>query len=205
MRPSYSLESVFGSRSRVRVLRVLCGVSVPLNASQIAARTGLTHPAVTAALAELGRVGIVNSSPAGRATVHWLAKENVLVQRVVEPAFEAEAGILDLILDDLRTEFEAQASSIVLFGSFARGEQDETSDVDVALVAREGESKQELERTVDDVALGFRRKYGSTLSALVYDEAEASQLSSRSPNLQASLEKDGVVVCGPAPAEWAER
>jgi DNA-binding transcriptional ArsR family regulator len=70
MRPNHSIEDLLGSRSRIAVLRELWGVSVPLNASQIAARVHLTRPAVAAVLRDLGEAGIVSSSSAGRANVH---------------------------------------------------------------------------------------------------------------------------------------
>jgi predicted nucleotidyltransferase len=202
MRATHSIESLLGSRSRVRVLRVLRGVRVPLNASQIAVRARLSQPAVTTVLRELGSMEIVASSPAGRAWVHWLVRDNIYVERVIEPLFAAEETMPDLLTKDLQDAFGDVTVAIVLFGSYARGDQDDTSDIDVVLVAKDSEMKTATEEAVEAESSELRRRYGVTLSPLVYDMDEAATLWQRSPSLFASIERDAVVVCGLAPAEW---
>ena len=54
---TYTIEELLGSRSRVAVLRVLHGVMVPLNASQIAVRARLTRHAVATVLADFASMG----------------------------------------------------------------------------------------------------------------------------------------------------
>lgn len=205
MKSTHSTESVLGTRSRVRVLRVLHGVQVPLNASQIAVRTGLSQPAVSSVLDKLESMGLVESSPAGRAWVHWLVRDNVYVTKMIDPVFAAEEAIPDLLLSDLRETFRDLTVSVVIFGSYARGDQDETSDVDVALVAVDAEAKVVLEEAVDVASSRFARAYGATLSPVVYDMAEAASLWRRAPSLQADLEQDAVVVDGLSPSEWRNR
>jgi predicted nucleotidyltransferase len=201
MRPTHSIESILGTRSRVRVLRVLSGVTVPLNATQVAMRTGLTKMAAGNALAELSAMGLVQSSPVGRATVHMLVRENAYVERIVSPVFEAERTMADLVEDELRKAFSGKTESIVLFGSYARGEQDETSDVDVVLVANEG-AADALARAADECESRFRRRFGATLSALVYSQLEARELPQRAPALFESIARDAIVVAGIGPREW---
>lgn len=138
MRPTHTIEDLLGSRSRIAVLRVLLGVSVPLNASQIATRTGLTRPAVASVLADLSTIGAVRSSPAGRATIHWLNRVSVYVEHLISPLFEAERRLPEDMLNDLAETFHEHTVSVVLFGSYARGEQAPDSDVDVALVVLPG-------------------------------------------------------------------
>jgi DNA-binding transcriptional ArsR family regulator len=204
MRPTHTIESILGTRSRLAVLRVLRGVRVPLNASQIAARTGLTRPAVASVLDHLGDMGIVRSSSAGRANVHLLERDNVYVTRLIEPLFQAEESIPDAMLDDLRSAFEDSAESVVLFGSYGRGDQQDTSDVDLVLVAGDREGKETLERAVDEYGPGFRARFGATLSPLVYEAREAASLWRTAPGLAESLGRDAVVVAGTAPRDWTE-
>lgn len=197
-------ERVFGNRSRVRVLRVLRGVRVPLNASQIAARTGLTHPAVTSAIETLGALGIVSSSPAGRATVHWLERENAYVREMVDPVFETETSLVDLIAEWLRDEFTDETESVVLYGSYARGEETADSDVDVVLVGADDAAVAHLERTSVDAIAAFRRSFGATLSPVVYHRDDAAALRTRAPGLALEIERDGVTVSGRPADRWAE-
>lgn len=203
MRPTYTIEDVLGSRSRIAVLRVLHGVDVPLNASQIAARTGLTRPAVASVLAGLYSMGAVRNSPAGRATVHWLCRDNVYVESLVDPLFQAERELPEQLVDDLAWSFQEHAISVALFGSYARGDQTPTSDVDVVLVAENSLMKAALESAAADHAIEFRDRFGASLSALVYTLDEAAALSRTSPELAESIRRDGIVVSGLSPWEWS--
>jgi predicted nucleotidyltransferase len=203
MRATHTVDEILGTRSRVKVLRVLRGVRIPLNASQIAARTGLSRPAVAATLEEFAAMGLVGSTSAGQANVHLLVRENVYVDEIVEPLFAAEERIPGILLDALRSAFGEAAGSVVLFGSYARGDQTAESDVDVVLVARDAGSKQELEARVDDYGYAFRKRFGATLSALVYDAAEAASLAATAPTLADSIQCDALVVSGVHPRDWA--
>ena len=184
------------------MLRVLNGVSVPLHAARIAALAGLSKPATATALGDLQRIGLVDGSPAGRSVVYWLVRDNVYVQRVVRPAFGFESDFPDMLESDLRSWFGQDAMSVVLFGSYARGDQADTSDVDVVLVGDSPEAKERLDAAVDERGSEFDRRYGASLSAIVYDPAQAGDLWRRAPALLESIAKDGIVVSGLFPQEW---
>jgi predicted nucleotidyltransferase len=184
------------------VLRVLHGVRVPLNTSQIAAMVQLSWPAVAGALADLESMGLVHSTSAGRTWVHQLARESVYVQRIVVPAFMGEEEIPELLEQDLKEAFGQQTASIVLFGSYARGEQDERSDVDIVLVAGDPEAKSLLDADFDAHSTGLADKYGASFSPLIYDLSEAADLWRRAPALFASIKQDALVVSGLRPEEW---
>lgn len=202
MRATHTPESILGTRSRVLVLRVLHGVRVPLNASQIAARTRLSQPAVAAVLRDLSDMGLVESTPAGRAWVHTLIRDNVYVQRMVSPVFAAEETIPEELVAEVADLFGGDAVSAVLFGSYARGDQDAASDIDLVLVGLDATAKAALVEAMGIEESGLRRRYGARVSALVYDLDEASELWRRSPALQADLEADGVVACGLSARDW---
>jgi predicted nucleotidyltransferase len=202
MKPTHTIDEILGTRTKIQVLRVLRGVLIPLNASQIAARTGLSRPTVATALGEFGAMGLVSSSSAGQANVHLLVRENVYVDQLVEPLFAAEEAVPEVLVDALRSTFGDDTESVVLFGSYARGDQQPHSDVDVLLVARDERSKVLLEERVDECGYDFRRRFGATLSALVYDLAEAAALASTAPALADSIQRDAMVVSGLHPRDW---
>jgi len=204
MKPTLTIESLLGSRSRVAVLRVLLGVTIPLNASQIAVHAGLTRPAVATVLDELSAIGIVRSSSAGRANVHLLERQNIYVEQLIAPLFSAEQNLPQNLEDDLRSTFADSAESIILFGSYARGEQQIGSDVDIVLVARNQSDKQELEERVRTYSPAFLARYGAALSDITYEEREARALWRTAPAFLESLKQDAIVVSGRGPWEWAE-
>ena len=204
MRPTHTIETLLGSRSRLAVLRVLHGVAIPLNASQLAGRTGLSWTAVSTVLNELAEMGVINSSSAGRANIHSLNRESVYVTDLIDPLFAAEERIPDEMLADLARTFESQTLAVAVFGSYARDEQASQSDVDVAIVAADQSAKDLVEETVDGYQAHFLSRYGAPLSAIVYDAAEAAALSETAPSFAAQLVGNALVVTGPHPREWSE-
>ena len=202
MRPTQTIETLLGSRSKLAVLRVLHGVAVPLNASQLASRTGLSWTAVSTVLDELAEAGVVNSSSAGRANIHSLNRESIYVTELIDPLFAAEDRIPDELLADLSRTFEPHALALVVFGSYARGEQASDSDVDVAIVAAAPTTRDLVEVAVDNYQAHFLSRYGAPLSAIVYEAAEAAALSAAAPSFAARLIGDALVVFGPHPREW---
>jgi predicted nucleotidyltransferase len=204
MRPTHTIEALLGSRSRLAVLRVLHGVAVPLNASQLAGRTGLSWTAVSTVLDELAEMGITNSSSAGRANIHTLNRESIYVTDLIDPLFAAEERIPDEVLADLRGAFESHALAMVLFGSYARGEQASQSDVDVAIVAVDAAARNLIEETVDGYLTHFLSRFGAPFSAIVYDAEEAAALSDAAPSFAARLADEALVVFGAHPREWSD-
>ena len=203
MRATHSIESIFGTRSRTRVLGVLHGVHVPLNAAQVARQAGLSQPAASSALAELELLGLVMSNRVGWARVHWLVRENAYVQRIVDPVFVAHETMGDELERDLRAAFGSLCVSVVVFGSYARDEQHEGSDIDVVLVASDSGAKSEVEEEANVQASRFYRRWGASLSPLIYDLDQAAALPQTSPALFAGIDRDGVVVSGMLPYEWS--
>lgn len=203
MKPTFTATDLFGSRGRVDVLRILWGVAVPLTAAEVARRARLTHPAATAILRSLSHQGLVGSSPAGRGYTYWMLKDNAYVQEFVDPVFSAERHIPDALLDELCRELEPLTVSVVLFGSYARGDQTAESDVDIVAVTENESAKADLERTLVDLAQRFERRFGASLAPLVYDRQEATELINRSPSLWRSISDEGVAACGLGVDEWA--
>ena len=149
-------------------------------------------------------MGMVNSSPAGRATVHWLARENLYVQEVIEPIFAAEEHIPEMLVDDLRDTFEEFTLSVVIFGSYARGNQEAESDVDVILVVSSHDEETALQSMLDEYSAEFRRRFGASLSPLVYLMGEAAHLRTTAPELWQSILGEGLTVAGVCPADWGD-
>ena len=202
MPATHSVEDILGNRSRVRVLRVLNGVDVPLNAAQIARRTKLSKPAVSTALDDLSEMGLVGFSPVGRATAHWIIRENIYVQEIVKPLFEFESEVPDRLESDLKKVFGKDAVSVILFGSYARGDQRRDSDIDVIVVGADETAKERLKETDFQHSRELATRYGAPISVIAYSLMEAAGLRARSAALYEELRRDGLVVSGLAPYEW---
>jgi len=191
-----SNELVFGSRSGMRVLRVLAGVSVPLSITQIAQHAHLSYPAVNTVLAELVNRGIVLESRSGNARIHQLNQESIYVKRIIVPFFQLENNVLSEMIAGIKATLSDLAQSVILFGSFSRGTQTLQSDVDILIVSKDEGAKTLIEETLSEYTLQFYHRFGHTLEALSYSNDEARELHTRAPDLFQEIEADGYVILG---------
>jgi len=189
-------QEILGSKSSVAVLRVLVGVEVPLSISRIAHFSGLTRPAVRTVLDRLERLGIVCVTRAGNAMQYYLEDENLYVNQIIKPLFDLEDNLVHMIETDLEYELGSRAISVVLFGSFSRGDQNQESDVDVIAVAKDSLTKQKLEDFLLDYETRFYRKFGHPLNVIVYSQKEALDLKDRAPALHEEIAFSGRIISG---------
>ena len=202
MKSTLTTSDLFGSPGRIGVLRILWCVGAPMTAAEVARRASLSHPAASTILRSLVWQGIVASSPAGRGHVYWMPKDNIYVERFIDPVFSAEVEVPDLMLAELCSVLAPLTESAVLFGSYARGDQTAASDVDLAVVVEDAAARAPVDRALAVFAPEFERRFGATLSPLVYDRPEAAELADRAPALWQSILSEGVTACGIGPAEW---
>jgi len=193
-------EVIFRSRSHVKVLSVLAGVSVVLSVSQIVQQSGLTRGAVETALASLERTGIVFATRSGNARVFQLNRDNVFVEEAVIPLFQVEDNLRWLMVEHIKQALGLLASSIVMFGSFARQDYSLDSDVDIVVVTHElkglRNNDSSFEQAFAEYAPHFRRRFGHSLEALVYDGEQAAELHRRAPALFEEILEDAFLISG---------
>jgi predicted nucleotidyltransferase len=114
------------------VLLALHATTRPLTGRRLATLAGASHTAVNAILGRLTRAGIVLAERQGSAVLYRANSDHVGWAVV-----EALAGMRRSALDAMRAEianWQTAPVTALCFGSFARGEGDEDSDVDLLLV-----------------------------------------------------------------------
>lgn len=105
---------------------------------------------------------------------------------------------LDVILADFATRmgslFGDSLGSVVLFGSCARGDMNEESDVDILVLLNLPESEiRSLRRTVSDVSSELDLEYGVVLSPVLQSYEEFEKYASASPFF-ANIRREGIKV-----------
>lgn len=114
------------------VLLALHATTRSLTGRRLATLAGASHTAVNAILGRLTRAGVVLAERQGNAVLYRANRDHVGWAVV-----EALAGMRRSALDGMRAEIASWQNAPVTalcFGSFARGEGDEDSDVDLLLV-----------------------------------------------------------------------
>lgn len=135
--------------------------------------------------------------------MHWINESNVYVRLMVRPAVDAEEAVVDALRVDLVSSFSGDAESLILFGSYAYGDQSDESDVDVFALAADDRLKQQLEEKALRESRRFLETYGSHLSMLVLTRAEAAgSLRIGQSGFRVELESTGIILSGSSPGEW---
>lgn len=100
--------------------------------------------------------------------------------------------VLDEVFSRAKTEFGTALESVILYGSYARGDYDEESDVDVMIIADlPSEKIKEFNKTFCDYSLDMDLKYDIVLSLVLQDKATFDRYKSTYPFFK-NIEKEGV-------------
>lgn len=111
---------------------------------------------------------------------------------IVAQLSPAEAVALEAFVRGARERLGAHLLRIVLYGSRARGEGNESSDVDVALIVTPAGRERRSE--VYDIAYDLSLEHGVQLAPLVIEAERLDELRRRERLFAAELDRDGVVL-----------
>jgi predicted nucleotidyltransferase len=104
----------------------------------------------------------------------------------------AERAALDAFVVEARAALGAELVEARLFGSRARGEGNESSDLDVLLVVSpEGRRRR---RTIYDLAFDLGMSHGVVLAPLVLEEERLGFLRDRERMIAHEIERDGIAL-----------
>ncbi len=203
MKTTYTIEDVYATPARAKVLRALALGSGSMSVRWVAACAGISHTAAGTVLRDLESMRMVIRRPVGRAHAYALDPANVYVREMVIPAVEAETGIIEELRNDLIADFAEHSQSLVLFGSYAWGGQEEDSDIDVFALAVDSRRRQLLEEKSLKKWDWYAAKYASPLSLMVYSRADASRgLGWGQSGFRTELASTGIILHGLGVDEW---
>lgn len=96
--------------------------------------------------------------------------------------------------EDMQKLFVNQLSSVVVYGSYARGDYTETSDVDIMLIVKisENEIRNYLDQ-VSDQAFEYLMKYGIQISPVIKNENHFKYWMDNLPYYR-NVKNEGVIV-----------
>ncbi len=178
-----------------RVLAVLSETSAALNLRTIARLARVSPAQASRILPVLVRLGLVERREAPPSALFSLVDEHVAVRavRALARAGDATLGALE----DLVAEIHPHPVSAIVFGSFARGEADALSDVDIALVSpEEADGDDQWAVSVQEFRAAARRLTGNRVQVLEVAEREVGRrLRSRSP-VWVDIARDGIWLYG---------
>lgn len=194
MRFQRPLNEVFHGAAATRVARVLALFPTrEFTGRELAQEAGI---APSNAIAELNRFlqqGLVRRRIAGRSQLWKLNVEHALGEKLTD-LFEFEYS-LGKELRQRIAHFVRRIPGLeraVLFGSVVRGDETETSDVDLLLVVRHPRDKEAAMDGVSTLRHELRTRFGNRLQPVIYALAEWGRR--KGPGLIRNIEREGEVV-----------
>jgi len=187
-----------------RVLAVLAETTAELNLRTIARLSGVSHAQVSRVLPGLVELGLIERREAPPSSLFRLVPEHVAAGPLVALA-RGRDGVIEE-MGKAASVLPVVPESVIIFGSFARGEADGESDIDVVFV-RPGDLDESDDAWADSVEQWrsrIRRVSGNPVEVLEAGSEEiGARLQSRSP-VWRDIRREGIVVHGRALNELAE-
>ena len=186
-----------------RILAVLAETTGELSLRTIARLAGVSPAQASRVLPQLVRLGIIERRDVPPTALFRLLQDNV-VSRFLRDLSRSR----DRVLAELGRRAGALAvppASVIVFGSLARGEADEFSDLDVVLVRPHGAEEESWSASVEEWRQFAHYLTGNPIEVLETEEGHVGRLlRSRKPPW-ADVARDGFVVFGAALEELRGR
>lgn len=207
------LDSAFGSRSKVRLLRLLVEQDRTVSAREAARLTGSTNPAMLAAVDELAKLGLIRREISGRQFLCRANRDHRLFE-VLQRLFLGESQWPGIFFGDVRASLSGleQKGRVVsgarthviaawIFGSVAAGEDEPGSDIDLFVLSRsDGAVQPILERIGDNVAR-WRKEFGADVRPVVMSRKQVTTQLREDNRFLAQAIRSARVIMGEIPRE----
>jgi predicted nucleotidyltransferase len=189
-----SLQHIFSAQSNILVLRTLNSRVIGLSGRETARISKLSIRNVQNVLAHLESLGLVNRTIGGRDHLFTLNRNNRIVTKLIKYIFEFENEFKNEILSLIKKKLSALTSSLILFGSVARNEEDAVSDFDLCIVYAKNKSK--IESAVSELRDKLYDDYKVTLAPFYISETEFKKRAKLNLSPVNSILKEGVLLSG---------
>jgi len=179
-----------------RILAVLAETSAELSLRTIARLSGVSIAQASRVMPKLVELGMVERREVPPSSLFRLVEEHVASRAVL-----ALAGARRAVFEQIGRAAGALAPppiSLILFGSFARGDARTDSDIDVVVVRPAGvaEDDKVWDASVEAWLRQARRISGNRIEIVEVSEREIARLLKGRKPLWSGVARDGVVIFG---------
>jgi predicted nucleotidyltransferase len=201
----YPLTVILGSVANVRTLRELVRHGGELSAPSLVKRTGLAKASVRQALQILETMKIVETLGAERSRLFRVQRKHPLAAALDE-LFQEEERRFEAVLSAIRvaTDRCVGLTAAWLYGSVARGEDRETSDIDVAVVG-EPEAMPLIEQTLREALVEAEERLAFRASVVAIDTRDVLRLAAENDRWWTGLADASLGIVGDPPDVLLER
>jgi predicted nucleotidyltransferase len=190
------LERMLSSKSKVKILRML--LSSPEREfcmDDITRGTKMSWGTVHPSMKSLVSSRIVTIRKAGRTKLYSINERNLLC-RSLSDAFKSEKEVPVRIAKEFASKLDKRGiKSITLFGSVARNEATEKSDIDLLFITKDAEA---AKKRVGLLAREFTDKYDIDVAPIYMTQAEFDRRKKKFDRFIMNVIQEGMVLFGSA-------
>lgn len=190
----------------LEVLRVLAGTKRSLTGRDIArlVRRG-SRSSVQRALGRLVESGLVEGQDAGRAILYTLNREHVALQPALS-LLELRAELIHRISKAIEG-WKIPPAHVSVFGSAARGDGDERSDIDLFVVRPESVDEEDphWRSQLDELQDSIRRWSGNSAAISEVSKRDLGRLRRERPPIVTALANEAITLAGPTAEDLLQR
>jgi predicted nucleotidyltransferase len=157
----------------------------------VARQAGINHQACAVALRRLEGLGLVIRAGSGHTQLVRLNFEHYLLKSLMLPLLRKERQLLADVRREIAKTFKDKALAVTLFGSVARGQDVEGSDLDLIILTESADKKRMIAQAARYSA-EFKQRFGLRLSPIVMTPAEASAKARNSQALVKNILDEGI-------------
>ncbi len=181
-----------------RILAVLSQTSAELNLRTIARLSDVSVAQASRVMPGLVELGLVERREAPPSALFRFVPNHVASRAVAMLADARTTVLQELKLTAGR--LSVPPVSVIVYGSFARGEADRSSDIDILIIRppRIGEDDPEWRAAIDEWLEGARRLTGNRVELLEVAAEEAGAKLRSKKQLWSDIQREGLVVYGRA-------
>lgn len=187
------LEQFLGSKASVSILRAFFEYRGRVfTVRRLAETAKISHTEANQTVSKLESLGIIKVQPVGKAYLLSLNEKSYILNNIVEPLFVAENKTLLTLVNILKKHLTTKKIiSAVVFGSVARGEEREDSDIDLLVVSDNFDHAAGVVADArEEVALVFH----SSLSPIIFDRKKF--VAKKRDDLVQSILKSHIIITG---------
>jgi uncharacterized protein len=190
MRIHNILDGLMDSGSKVRILRLLFRFpSREFTEREIASQIKMSPNTVNLALRDLTETNVFHFKRIGKTHIYSCNKNSVLYP-FLSDIFKGERKILDKLTDSLRVTLTG-AELVLIYGSFAKGEEDAGSDIDILVVTKD---KVKVRNALEQLNQKALDQYATPLSYAIYTIKEFEKNKTK-PFIRNALD-EGLTIIG---------
>jgi len=132
------LEQTFGSKNSIKVLRQLAKhENWEFNITELARDININKGILSRLIKKLNENNIIKINQKGKIMLFKINKENTLIRNLIIPAFKIEDKLFDEFIKPRILKLKSKdLLSIILYGSYAKGDFKLTSDLDLLIIIK---------------------------------------------------------------------